>query len=45
MGLAMIEANRCGNPKITKKWFSSGNWEVDIAGRYYPVEVGFMDLG
>ena len=36
VGLAFIEA---GEP-INKAYMSQGTWEIDIAGRRYPLEVG-----
>jgi len=44
VGLAVVESNRCGSPKITKKWLSSGSWEVDIAGSRYAAEVSLTPL-
>ena len=36
VGLAMIEADE----PITKSYLKAGDWQIDIAGKLYPLEVG-----
>ena len=36
VGLAMIEANE----PINKAYLNEGEWEIDIAGKRYPLQVG-----
>ncbi|MCP3958492.1 MAG: aminomethyl transferase family protein, partial [bacterium] len=36
VGLAMIEADE----PITRAWLRAGDWEIDVAGKRYPLRVG-----